>query len=326
VIHARVAAVDRDQLLLLSGADAFRARLSGTFLHEHAAPERRPCVGDWVLVDKGEHHTVGTIHALLERRTWLRRKAPGDPVAYQMIAANVDVVFVVQSCHTDFNVRRIERYLTMVREGGATPIILLTKSDLVTPHALAGQLEDIARAGISNEVITLSHVSGDGLAVLRAMLVPGQTYCFVGSSGVGKSTLINALLGHVTQRTQDVSGTGEGRHTTVRRALVTLPNGAMVIDNPGMREFGVMGAADGIAAAYANILELASTCRFSDCTHGGEPGCAIADALQRGELDAGHVASFLQLRKESSFNDLSYAERREKQRAFGRMKHRKQNE
>ena len=180
---ARVAAVDRDQLLLLDGEGAFRGKLSGKFLHEAGAPLERPCVGDWVWVAKSAGEPFGVVHGVLERKGGLRRKAAGEAIEHQMIAANVDVVFIVQSCHFDFNVRRLERYLVMVRDGGATPCILLTKTDLVEPEVLAGQLEEIRHAGIDVPVRTLSNVTREGVDELRDLLEPGQTYCFVGSSG-----------------------------------------------------------------------------------------------------------------------------------------------
>ncbi len=316
---ARVAAVDRDQLLLLDETGAFRGRLSGRFLHSAGAAAERPCVGDWVAVEKTAGEPFGVVHGVFERKTGLRRKTAGDSVEHQMIAANVDFVIIVQSCHFDFNLRRLERYLVMVWEGGATPSVLLTKTDLVAPEVLAGQLEEIRSAGIAASVSTLSNVTREGVEELRRQLLPGKTYCFVGSSGVGKSTLINGLLGRDRLDTKAVSGTGEGRHTTVRRELLVLENGAMVIDNPGMRELGLLGAESGIEASYPDIGELASQCRFRDCTHANEPGCSIRAALESGALDAGHYENFLKLKSESEYLQMSYAEKRKKEKDFGRF-------
>ncbi len=316
---ARVAAVDRDQLLLLDGDGAFRGKLSGRFLHEAGAPLERPCVGDWVWVAKSAGEPFGVVHGVLERKGGLRRKAAGEAVEHQMIAANVDVVFIVQSCHYDFNLKRLERYLVMVREGGATPCVLLTKTDLVDPAVLAGQHDEIRGAGIDAPVRTLSNVRQTGVDELRADLATGKTYCFVGSSGVGKSTLINGLLGRDALDTKDVSGTGEGRHTTVRRELLVLDNGAMVIDNPGMRELGILGADSGIEASFPDVVELSSRCRFRDCTHATEPGCAVRGAIESGELDAGHYENFLKLQSESAYLQMSYADKRKKEKEFGRF-------
>lgn len=231
---ARVAAIDRDQLLLVDQTGHFRARLAGSYLYRHHLSHELPCVGDWVGVEKQPNDDFGVIHTLLERRTSLRRKSAGNVIGYQMIAANLDYVIIVQSCHFDFNLRRLERYLVMVMDGGAESSILLTKTDLVEPAVLASQLAEMQSAGITAPVLPLSNVTHDGLDDLKRLLLPGKTYCFIGSSGVGKTTLINQLIGCERFETRAVSGTGEGRHTTVRRELIRLDGGALVVDNPGM--------------------------------------------------------------------------------------------
>lgn len=316
---ARVAAVDRDQLLLVDQASHFRAKLAGSFLYRNRLPQELPCVGDWVCVEKRPGDDFGVIHRLIERRTSLRRKSPGSVVEFQMIGANLDYVIIVQSCHFDFNLKRLERYLVMVTEGGAEPYILLTKTDLLAPAALATQMAEIRAAGISAPLVPLSNVTRDGLDDLKRLLLPGKTYCFVGSSGVGKTTLINQLLGHGRLETGAVSGTGEGRHTTVRRELIRLDGGALVVDTPGMREFGILGAESGMEGSYADIADLSSNCRYRDCSHGGESGCAVRAAVQSGAVSQEHLDNFLKLRQESEFNDMSYAEKRKKDRNFGRF-------
>jgi len=319
VTFARVAAIDRAQLLLVDQTGHFRAKLSGSYLHHHQLSHELPCVGDWVGVEKQPNDDFGVIHTLLERRTSLRRKAAGNVIGYQMIAANLDYVIIVQSCHFDFNLRRLERYLVMVMDGGAEASILLTKTDLVGPAVLASQLVEIQSAGITAPVMPLSNVTRDGLDDLKRLLLPGKTYCFIGSSGVGKTTLINQLIGRERFETRAVSGTGEGRHTTVRRELIRLDGGAMVVDNPGMREFGILGAEDGIRSSYSDITALSSRCRYRDCSHTGENGCAVLAAVRVGEISQEYLEDFLKLREESEFNDMSYAEKRKKDRDFGRF-------
>jgi ribosome biogenesis GTPase len=316
---ARVAAVDRDQLLLLNETGAFRAKLSGKVMFESASSLELPCVGDWVCVEKSQADQFGLVRGVLGRKTTLRRKAAGESVEYQMIASNVDSVIIIQSCHYDFNLKRLQRYLVMVRDGGATPYVLLTKIDLVEDEVLAAQLAQIKSAGVTAPVLTLSNVTREGIDELKGVLSPGKTYCFIGSSGVGKSTIINGLVGRDVLETKVVSGTGEGRHTTVRRELIVLENGAMVIDNPGMREFGVLGAEGGIDASYSDIVALSSQCHFRDCTHTNEPGCAVLKALETGAIDAEHYENFIKLRSESEYNQMSSAEKRKKDRAFGKF-------
>jgi ribosome biogenesis GTPase / thiamine phosphate phosphatase len=316
---ARVAAVDRELLLLVDGDGSFRAKLAGSYLHRHSQPHELPCVGDWVRLEREASDGFGVIHGVLERRTSLRRKSAGSPIQSQMIAANVDCVVIVQSCQFDFNVKRLERYLVMVMDGGSEPQILLTKIDLVEREVLEEQMAQIRSAGIRAPVMTLSSVTGDGVETLQASLLPGRTYCFVGSSGVGKSTLINRLIGHEAQAIGNVSGTGEGRHVTVRRELIRLESGALVIDNPGMREFGILGAASGIESSYCDIITMASACRYRDCSHMGEPGCAVLEAVNSGKLSREQYENYQKIRGESEFYDMSYAQKRKKDRAFGRF-------
>ncbi|MGC4068921.1 MAG: ribosome small subunit-dependent GTPase A [Polyangiaceae bacterium] len=279
---AKVVAVDREQSLLVDETGVFRAKLSGTYRYRLHDAESLPCVGDWVWVERDRRDDFGLILSLLERKTTLCRKAPGSARAVQVIAANLDYVFIVQSCHFDFNVKRLERYLVMATEGGVEPHVLLTKTDLVDESVLSAQVAEIRSAGITAPISTMSNVTRTGIDALKALLQPGKTYCLVGSSGVGKSTLINELIGRDRLETGNVSATGEGRHTTVRRELVILANGAMVIDNPGMREFGIANAEAGIEAHFSNIVESAAECRYRDCTHTNEPGCAIRNAVEAG--------------------------------------------
>jgi ribosome biogenesis GTPase len=316
---ARVTAVDRGRYVVCNEQGEVPAELTGKFLHTAASSVDMPCVGDWVCVQYLDAESHATIHDLVPRRSFLRRKSPGKNIDYQMIAANIDVAFIVQSCHFDFNVRRLERYLVMVNEGQIEPVLLLTKTDMVSAEELERMLGHIRTAGITARIITLSNVTGEGVAQVQQLMQPGKTYCLLGSSGVGKTTLINHLLGRVELATGAVSGTGEGRHTTTRRHLMVLDNGALLIDMPGMRELGILSAGEGLDDSFADIAALASSCRFADCSHSNEPGCAIRKAIANGELNAEHYQSYLKLKAESDFNEMSYLEKRQKDKAFGKM-------
>lgn len=315
---ARVVAVDRDQFLVMDESGEFRAKLAGRFLYAAEQSIDYPCVGDWVCVQHGSSDMFGIVHDVIPRKTFLRRKAAGDVIEYQMIASNIDVALIVQSCHFDFNINRLERCLVMVREGHVHPVVLLTKTDLISPETLRQHMEQIRSAGIETEILALSSITGEGIDTVREMLQPGKTYCLLGSSGVGKSTLINRLLGRHALETSVVSDTGEGRHTTVRRELLLMDNGAMLIDNPGMREFGIIGAGEGMGDSFADIYTLAAQCKYSDCSHATEPGCAVLRAIEEGSLPRAHYQNFLKLRNESEFHDMSYLEKRKKDKSFGR--------
>ncbi len=320
---ARVTAVDRDRYIIRNEHGELPAELTGKFLHLADSSTDLPCVGDWVCVQYLDGGTHASIHHVLPRRSFLKRKIAGKNVDFQMIAANVDVAFIAQSCHFDFNIRRLERYLVMVTEGHIEPVLLLTKTDLISAEELDDLIGRIRQAGINARIISLSNVTGDGIEHIRASMISGKTYCLLGSSGVGKTTLINRLMGEAGLNTEletgAVSGTGEGRHTTTRRQLLMLSEGAALIDMPGMRELGMLGFSEGIDNSFAEIGELAKSCRFNNCGHANEPGCAVRAAIERHELDEGQFQNYVKLAKESEFHEMSYADKRKKDRAFGKF-------
>lgn len=316
---ARVVAVDRGRYIIRGTLGEVPAKLTGRAGYASDFPVDLPCVGDWVRVGYHDAGAHARILELLPRKSELKRRKPGSDHEYQMIAANIDVAFIVQSCHYDFNVRRLERYLVMANEGKIEPVILLTKTDLVSAESREELLAQIRQAGISTPVIALSNVSGAGFAQVHELILPGKTYCLLGSSGVGKTSLVNRLLGGQLLATNTVSDSGEGRHTTTRRQLIALEQGGFLIDMPGMRELGVLGIGEGPGDGFSDIREHALSCRFANCSHTNEPGCAILAAIAQGELDAGHFNNYLKLQKEADFQEMSHLEKRRKARAFGKM-------
>lgn len=316
---ARVTAVDRGSFLIRSQDAEIRAALPGKFRFAAHSATEVPCVGDWVCVQGHGSGGPAIIHSVAPRKTFLRRKSPGKTVDFQMIAANIDVAFIVQACHYDFNIRRLDRYLVMASEGHIEPRIVLSKTDLIAPEAVEQTIAQIKCAGITAQILALSNTTSVGLDDFHTLLDPGKTYCLIGSSGVGKTTLINRLVGRDVFGTKAVSATGEGVHTTSRRHLLTLANGAMLIDTPGMRELGLLEASEGMDGTFAEIREAALSCRFSDCTHKGEPGCAVSKAVKLGNVSEDRYQSYLTLKKEADFHDLSYSQKRKKDKAFGRF-------
>jgi ribosome biogenesis GTPase len=292
--------------------------MSGKLSYQSERAADLPCVGDWVTAQYYDNGRAAIIHQIFRRKTSLKRRAAGGSGEQQMIAANVDIAFIVQSGHFDFNPNRLERYLIMATDGQVEPIILLTKTDLLTREELEDRLAVIASV-TSARIIALSSVTGAGMDELKGTLAPGKTCCLLGSSGVGKTTLVNRLLGLDAYATRTVSATGEGTHTTTRRQLIRLESGAMLIDTPGMRELGIAGTGDTIDTSFEEMTALASACRYADCTHRHEPGCAVRAAIERGELREERYANYLKLRKEAEFIEMSSLDKRRKDKAFGRL-------
>ncbi len=315
---ARVTVVDRGWYIVKNEAGEVPARATGKFLHSTESTSDMPCVGDWVCVHYQDSDKSARIHTILPRKSFLRRKSAGKNIEFQMIAANIDIAFIVQSCHYDFNVPRLERYLVMVNEGHVEPLLILTKTDLVSAAKLAQLILKISRMGISTRIIALSNVTGAGLEQVRELVEFGKTYCLLGSSGVGKTTLINKLTGHDKLKTRRVSDSGEGRHTTVRRQLIVLEQGGMFIDTPGMREIGIFAASEGIEENFDDIQELSLSCRFSNCSHTNEPGCAVSKAIKGGKLSQEHFDNYVKLKKESESNKLSYIDKQRKDKTLGK--------
>ncbi len=317
---ARVTAVDRDSYLIRNANGEVRAELAGNLLFSAQSAVDLPCVGDWVFAQFYDAGAFAIIYDLFPRKSLLRRKTQGKTVDYQMIAANIDTAFILQSCDANFNIHRLERYLVMVNDGQVEPRLVLTKSDLVQAQGLQRLVAAVREARIDCPILPISNNTSAGLAELREMLQPGKTYCLLGSSGVGKTTTLNQLVGQAQFNTQAVREyDGKGVHTTTRRQLIILEGGAMLIDTPGMRELGALGMSSGIDQSFIDIAEMSTACRFSDCTHTSEAGCALLGALQDGTLSRDRYESYLKLSGESNYHEMSYLEKRKKEKDFGKF-------
>ncbi|CAM5533743.1 Small ribosomal subunit biogenesis GTPase RsgA [Mycolicibacterium aubagnense] len=301
LVPGRVIVQQRGLYRLITPVGELNAGLAGRFAFT-AGDMEHPVAGDWVAAAARPDEGTATIHHLLPRATCFRRKAAGTGETAQVIAANVDVALLVASLNADFNPRRLERYLAVTRESGATPVIVLTKADACEDPA--GPIAAAEAVALGAEVIAMSSLTGQGLDAVRRLILPGRTAVLLGSSGAGKSTLLNALAGQALMATQAIrEDDARGRHTTTHRELVLLPGGGLVLDTPGMRELGLWDTGAGLSATFADIEELASRCRFRDCSHGGEPGCAIEAALQDGSLAEDRWLGYGKLQRELAYLD-----------------------
>lgn len=298
LVTGRITLQEKGMYRIFTSTGEQNALVSGKFQFDAQSVSDYPAVGDYVLVSRADPDTA-IIHHVLPRKSLFLRKAAGTSQTEQVVAANIDTVFLCMSLNNDFNLRRLERYLAAAWESKADPVVLLTKADLC---------EDVVRKQAGAEsiamgvtVLTASAADADGYQQLMPYITVGKTVAFVGSSGVGKSTLINRLLGEDRLATDGLRNDDKGRHTTTHRELLVLPNGAMVIDTPGMRELGMWDAASGVEQTFADMEALAARCRFRNCSHTSEPGCAIRDALQRGELDSRRWRSYQKLKSETSY-------------------------
>jgi ribosome biogenesis GTPase len=317
---ARVTAVNKDNFLIRNKEAEIPAEVTGKLMYGAESNLELPAVGDWVYVQYFDDATHAIIHKLLPRKSLLKRKVAGKKIEYQPIASNIDVAFIVQSTDFDFNLRRLERYLIMVNESHIKPVILLSKSDLIPAEDLEKQISEIKKMNTSCEIIAFSNKTGEGLENIQRILTRSKTYCLLGSSGVGKTTLINRLIGKNIFATNAVRDKdGKGRHVTARRQLIILEQGGLIIDTPGMRELGNIGVETGLKVTFRDIFNLAQSCHFKDCTHTSEPGCSVINAVKNGDLSEKRYQNYLKIRKESEYYEMSYLEKRSKEKQFGKF-------
>ena len=297
-LRARVIAQEKGLYKISDGTEVRTAVVSGKYRYGVQTVSDYPAVGDYVIAEWHEGDGNAVITGLFPRRSCFIRKAAGTGNREQVVATNIDTVFICMSLNKNFNLRRLERYLSIAYDSGATPVAVLTKADLCSD--VGERIAEVQNAAPGVDVLAVSSLDEDTGAVMRYIL-PGRTVAFIGSSGVGKSTLTNRLTGTNSIATRETGNDDKGRHTTTHRELIALPNGAFVIDTPGMRELGMWDSGGGIDTAFAGIEALARACRYSDCTHNGEPGCAIRKALEEGTLDRARWNSYLKLKTENEY-------------------------
>jgi len=314
---ARVVAVHKDRFVVTKGGEDVFAEITGKLMYAKESAVDLPTTGDWVYVDFLENDNYAIIHDVADRKTLIKRNKSGKTPDYQLIAANIDVVFIVQSADLDFNLNRLERYLVMINENNIKPVILLSKCDLKSAQEVNDIIKSITSVVDQEMVLPFSNKNGMNIDTIKELLLYGHTYCLLGSSGVGKTTLLNNIIGSARFETQPVrESDNKGRHTTTRRELIQLHNGAMIVDTPGMRELGNISVDTGIEETYSDIIELSLGCKYRNCRHGTEKGCALLAAINEGELSEERYRNYLKIIKESNFNEMSSYDKRRKNKNF----------
>jgi ribosome biogenesis GTPase / thiamine phosphate phosphatase len=315
----RVVAEHKERYIVMTPDGEFESEITGNMRFMAKSREDYPAVGDWLALTTYDSD-FAIIHQILPRYSSLKRKAVGQFGEVQLIATNIDFAFLIQAVDRDFSINRLERYLTICNSSKVSPVIILSKIDLIEELKLDELLESIKARILDIPIISISNETRMGFDTVKSFIEKGKTYCMLGSSGVGKSTLMNNLSGHQMMRTGTVSqSTDKGRHVTSHRELVLLDNGGILIDNPGMREVGIVDDAGGLEITFDRIGQLSKDCKFMDCTHTNEIGCSVIDAVEKGELDRSTYENFLKMEKEKAYFDSTVLERRRNDKAFGKM-------
>ncbi|GAA4275583.1 ribosome small subunit-dependent GTPase A [Aquimarina mytili] len=315
----RVIAEHKGRYIVKNEKGEFEAEITGNLRFSAKSREDFPTVGDWVSLLNYETDFV-IIHSILSRLSILSRQAVNKFGELQIIASNIDYGLIVQSVNRDFNINRLERYLTLCFASKIEPIIVITKTDLIDEHNLNDLLNKIKTRVKKIPVVHVSNETKVGMGELKKLLYKGKTYCLLGSSGVGKSSLINSLTGENRMKTASISeGIDRGKHVTTHRELIPIINGAILIDNPGMREVGITGSSDGLESTFEKIYDLIQHCKFSDCTHTSERNCAIQLAIEKGQIDKSHFENYLKMEREKEHYESTVVEKRRKDKDFGKM-------
>lgn len=301
------------------GGKEYDAEIIGNLRYSAQKRTDFPAVGDWVSIAEYDDNKA-LIHAVLPRKTIIERQAIGKHGEKQIIATNIDFAFIVQAVDRDFNINRIERYLTICNTANVTPIIVLNKTDLTHDSELINLIEKVKTRIENVPILCTSNETQKGINQLKQHIQKGKTYCLLGSSGVGKSSLLNNLLGQILMKTDKISSsTNKGKHVTSHRELVILENGGIIIDNPGMREVGIANSTKGLDVTFEKITSLSKQCKFKDCTHTSEKGCAILKTVENGELDFESYENYIKMEKEKVHFEMTLAEKRRKDKSFGKL-------
>ena len=315
----RVVAEHKERYVVKTADKEYDAEILGNLRFSAQSRSDFPAVGDWVAIIAYDDDKA-LIHAVLTRKSAIERQAVGKKGEKQIIATNIDKAFLVLAVDRDFSVNRIERYLAICHSSKVEPIVVLGKIDLLDDDVVAKLKESVRKRIKEVPILTISNESKQGIDELKKMLVKGKTYCLLGSSGVGKSTLLNTLLGQQLMQTDAISEhSSRGRHVTTHRELKVLESGGIIIDNPGMREIGMADSGTGIEVTFGTILELANQCRFKDCSHTTETGCAVLAALERGTIDSASYENYLKMLREQQHFESTVAEKRKKDKDFGKL-------
>jgi ribosome biogenesis GTPase / thiamine phosphate phosphatase len=315
----RVIAEHKERYHVKTTQGEFEAEVTGNLRYSAKSREDFPAVGDWVAFTSYDAD-FSVIHKILPRFSMISRQAVGQFGEIQIIAANIDYALLVQAVDRDFNINRLERYLTICYSSKVNPVIVISKTDLITEQRKAEIIQSIHQRIKNTPVFAISNETQDGYEVLKRVIEKGKTFCMLGSSGVGKSTLLNNLSDREIMKTDSISqSTSKGRHVTSHRELIVLENGGILIDNPGMREVGITDVSNGLETTFDKIISLSQNCRFKDCTHTNETGCAVLEAVENGEIEKSSYENYLRLEREKAYFESTIAEKRNKEKAFGKM-------